>query len=191
MASENKSSTPTDLQSLFADKSIRVQGSIQAPLFRASDLAAKLKDKNYIRALNQYEPDLIERCDEKNEKGRKVAVIYLTECGAYQYLLQSKSKQAESFQRSIYKMIQAERRRIVDETQLMMRLVDASHQRDKEAWRIEREELKEKQSRLELEAFDRRWGPTEAEKAYMGIPNAVASPFDDLEDDWGPPEDYE
>ena len=141
MEPEAKTHAPRDLQSLFADKSIQVRGSIQTPLFRASDLAARLRDKNYLRALNQYEPDLIERCEEKNEKGRKATVIYLTECGAYQYLLQSKSKQAESFQRSIYRMIQAERRRVVDEAQLAMRLAEESYSRDKEAWRGEREEL--------------------------------------------------
>jgi len=185
MEPEKKSPIFTDLQSLFADKSIHVRGTIQLPLFRAADLAAKLSDKNFMRALNKYDADLIERLDEKNEKGRTVKVVYLTELGAYQYLLQTKSVQAKTFQRSIYAIIQGERRRVVDEVQLAMRLAEANHLREKEAWRVEREEMREERRKLELQAFDRRWGPTDAEKAMMGIP------VEDLLDDWGPPEDYE
>lgn len=185
MEPESKEIAPTNLQTLFADESIRVCGTLQVPLFRASDLAAKLNDKNYMRALNKYEPDLVVRLYEENEKGRSVKIIYLTECGAYQYLLQSKSERAKLFQRSIYKIIQNERVRVVDEAQLAMRLAETAYQRDREAWRVEREELRERQLDLELKAFDRRWGPTEAEKEYMGLP-----PIPDP-DDWDPLCDYE
>jgi len=187
---QQKAGAPRSLVELFGDRRIRIRGTVEELLFNAADVARQIGDASHqARAVRGYDASYARRVEEKDPEGRERAVQYLTEQGVYRYLTQSRRKEAEAFQKYIYGVIEAERRRVVDAAELRARLAEgraeaeaASHARTRAAWALERAELKKA---LELERFEKRWGPTEAERAYMG----AAEP--DEGSDWGPPSDYE
>ena len=153
----------------------------------AADVARRIGDaKHYLRAVGGYGPRHAQRIEEKDPEGRAREVLYLTERGVYKYLMQTRRREAEAFQEYIYEVVEAERQRVVDAARLRARLAEAElaeerarHERTKVAWVLERAE----QRREELRAFEKRWGPSAEERAYMGLPGGD-------EDDWESREDY-
>jgi prophage antirepressor-like protein len=87
-----------DLNHLFEEKTIRIAGTATSPLFVAADLAAAIKDKNYLRALERYGSRHKRVLELPNRQGELRDFIMLTEVGAYKYLLGSKRPKAEPFQ---------------------------------------------------------------------------------------------
>jgi prophage antirepressor-like protein len=129
----------TPLVALFLEHNIRVLGTAEEPLFCVADVAAHIADTNPGRTLKNYAPDIYVRwelaCD---PRGAQQRTRFLTEAGAYKYLLQSRSPLAEPFQLFVYGLLKAERKRTVDSIQLSLKIAEtkyAESQRAKAALR--------------------------------------------------------
>lgn len=112
----------TPLVALFQEKSIRILGTVDDPLFCATDVAAHIRDKHFERALVKFPERFFcwrPACD---SIGRPQKTKFFTEAGLYKYLLQSKQKGAEPFQLFTYDLLTAERKRTVDSVKLALKL---------------------------------------------------------------------
>jgi prophage antirepressor-like protein len=117
----------TPLIAIFQEKSIRILGTVEDPLFSAADVAAHISDSaNYARVVNKYTPgEYTQRHDTIDANGRTRLTCFLTEAGLYKYLLQAKGEKAENFQRFVYKLLKEERKRTVDAIQLELKITQS------------------------------------------------------------------
>jgi len=109
------------LVEIFLGKDIRVIGTVKKPLFCAADVAKYIGDKRYQQAIKNYEdaatPETgpyVLKMDFKTKSGAMVKMLFLTENGVYRYLLRSDFPKATEFQAYVYRVLQAERDRVVD-----------------------------------------------------------------------------
>jgi prophage antirepressor-like protein len=109
-----ESAKNSQLVRLFLDSKIRVQGSVNEPLFCAADVAQHIGDTHVRRIVKDYGKKHRQMAAAADSTGRTQPTIFLTEKGLYRYLLQSRRKEAEAFQDLAYDLLAAERRRIVD-----------------------------------------------------------------------------
>lgn len=113
--------TPIDIDTLtqyFKDKDVKIRGTITEPLFRAIDIAKKIKDgDNYTRTVSL---EYIVKIKEGNKD-----VNYITEYGLYEYLLKSTKDEAIVFQKVVYNILVQVRRQIVSVGELHARLLDS------------------------------------------------------------------
>jgi hypothetical protein len=114
---------------IFWDKHIRILGTVKDPLFCAKDIATHIGDAHYVRTLRSYKTDAtaatgdyictIAACD---GRGLSRNTLYLTENGLYRYLLRSDLPKAIEFQSYVYKLLKAERERIIDRAILALKI---------------------------------------------------------------------
>ena len=109
---------------IFEAKEIRILGTVDEPLFCATDVAAHIDDSHdYVRTVSKYTLGEYTQKIEGGSTGRgRPAVWFLTEAGLYKYLMQSKKEKAEEFQRFVYKLLKEERKRTVDAIQLALKI---------------------------------------------------------------------
>jgi len=117
------------LVEIFFHKDIRVVGTVKDPLFCASDVAGYLGDTHYITKLKEYVTaestdgeTYIQTRAMKDKMGRSKKMLLLTENGLYRYLLRSNAPKAVEFQSYTYKVLKAERDRVVDAAQLAVKI---------------------------------------------------------------------
>jgi prophage antirepressor-like protein len=134
------------LVAIFRSDGIRILGSVKRPGFCAKDIADHIGDTSYLRALKNYESAATEETGiyvytvpSYDTAGRPRDMVYLTEKGLYRYLLRSDLPKAMKFQSYVYDVLQAERERVVDSTELALKIE-----------RTRGAELQEKLNRSEL-----------------------------------------
>ncbi len=112
----------TPLVALFQAKGIRILGTVDEPIFCATDVAKHIEDTNSERVFEDM-PEYY-ACWETlpNTLGIARKTRFLTEIGLYRYLLQSRKKLAEPFQKFTYDLLTAERKRTVDEVKLALKI---------------------------------------------------------------------
>ncbi len=165
----------TPLVAIFQEKSIRILGTVEDPLFSAADVAAHIDDANYARKIAKYVPGEYMQLMLAVDAGgvRKRPMQYLTEYGLYKYLTQAKGPKAEDFQRFVYYLLKEERKRTVDSIQLALRIAKTQLEES----RREQEFLKREQSGL-LTAVNTARGTvaklTRANKTLQNAKNAAA-----------------
>jgi prophage antirepressor-like protein len=149
------------LTEILLNEGIKVRRVAGELLFCVTDVAAHIKDTNYVRAVKAFTetPDdigdvLIQRIDYEDTQGRRRPMMFFTEIGLYEYLLQSRREEAKKFRRYVCRLVIAERKRVVDAA-----LLDAKLARD--ALALEREEnaiklaiVKGFQFRLDVTTFE-------------------------------------
>jgi len=110
------------LAQLFAEQKIRFSGDADAPLLCAIDVANFIEDNNYNRIIKSYEKPkyLVYRLVSGVKQSARV--MFLTECGVYKYLLQSKRPKAEEFQEFVFHTLAKERKRVVDDQKLSAKI---------------------------------------------------------------------
>lgn len=124
----SKALAPTQINPLvaiFLAKGIRILGTVDEPLFCASDVAAHIEDANATQAFRKdmaMSDIYVQSGILHNTKGEARRALFLTESGLYRYLLRSKKKLAEPFQLYTYDILTTERKRVVDETLLALKI---------------------------------------------------------------------
>lgn len=113
----------TPLVALFETRGIRLDGTVSEPCLRAADLAKYIKDNNGDRIFREQTPEVYIRwINLPDAQGQLRATRFLTEAGAYRYLLRSTLPGAEAFQVFTYDLLKAERKRTVDNIQLALKI---------------------------------------------------------------------
>jgi len=108
--------TRTPLIAIFEEKSIRILGTVEDPLFSAADVAAHIGNSHdYTRVVSKYASgEYIQKIEGGPiKKGERATAWYLTEAGLYKYLLRAKGEKAEEFQRYVYKLLKGLRAQCV------------------------------------------------------------------------------
>lgn len=120
---------PNPLVVVFWDKHIRILGTVDDPLFCAKDIARHIGDAHYVRTLKGYKAGATEETGEYlctittlDAMGRPQNTLFLTENGLYRYLLRSDLPEAIKFQVYVYKLLKAERKRIIDSALLALKI---------------------------------------------------------------------
>lgn len=116
------------LVALFAAKSINVLGTVAEPLFRAIDVAQYVHDEHYNRVIRKYGPKLKIKIRQQSAV-TQVTVVYLTELGLYQYLLQSRRPAVKAFQEFVYDALVAVRKSVIDAAQLEAKIAHSRRMR--------------------------------------------------------------
>jgi prophage antirepressor-like protein len=149
MATEQ--ATPrTALVTLFAEKKIRIRGTVADPLICGVDLASYIGDANYGRTFKVYTDALyVQRLPTKDAQGQLRQMLYLTEAGAYKYLLQSRLAKAEPFQLYVYSLLKDARQAEVDIAELKAKIA----QTEAEALRTETNEERARATAAEARAL--------------------------------------
>jgi prophage antirepressor-like protein len=123
MTTEQATGPQTALASLFAEKKIRIRDTVADPLICGVDLASYIGDANYGRTFKAYTDAMhIQHLPTADAQGRQREMLYLTEAGAYKYLLQSRLAKAEPFQLYVYSLLKDARQAEVDVTQLKAKI---------------------------------------------------------------------
>lgn len=121
--STTTSSPVTPLVAVFFAHGIRIKGTVDEPLFVATDVAKHIEDINNSRVFRKKMTECyIQMGTACNARGQRRQVHLLTEAGLYRYLLQSKKKLAEEFQLFTYNLLTAERKRTVDDARLALKI---------------------------------------------------------------------
>ncbi|HVE12201.1 MAG TPA: Bro-N domain-containing protein [Elusimicrobiota bacterium] len=117
-----------------------MKGTVLQPLFCAADVATHIGDQNIRRATKDYDEKYRLWAQMEDAVGHKQRAAFLTEKGMYRYLLQSHRKEAAAFQETVYDLLAAERRRVVDAAQLEAKIArDAAAALGREAAALGRE----------------------------------------------------
>jgi len=118
------------LVDIFLGKEIRVIGTVNDPLFCASDVAKYIGDPNHSQSLKKYAEAAtaetgayIHKVVIPDRTGLEKKMLYLTENGLYRYLLRSNKDKAVEFQVYVYRILKSERERVVDAVQLAMKIL--------------------------------------------------------------------
>jgi prophage antirepressor-like protein len=124
VSADTKATNPlTPLIALFEAILIRIMGTVDDPLFCASDVATYIGDAhNYIRAISKFTAEFTLKVETITARGQARPTLFLTEAGVYKYLLQAKGEKAEEFQHFVYKLLKEERKRTVDSIQLALKI---------------------------------------------------------------------
>lgn len=150
----------TPLVAIFEEKSIRILGTVEDPLFSVADVAAYIDDThNCARVICKYAiGEYKQRVNDGPALGGRPSLWYLTEAGLYKYLLQAKGEKAEEFQRFVYKLLKGERKRTVDSLRLAIKIGQAKlsevRQNEEKLYRVanrmreENTDLKKKNKKL-------------------------------------------
>jgi len=116
----------TPLITLFKARNIRIMGTVEFPVFVATDVAKYIDDAHNSNIFHKTMPEKFliwgEAC---TGKGIMRKVRFLNEHGLYKYLLQSKKKLAESFQLFTYNLLVVERKRTVNAKRLALKIEKA------------------------------------------------------------------
>jgi len=113
----------TPLVELFQAKDIRIIGTVEDPLFYVNDVAKHIEDENVARILHEEQPKTYVQWDVlHNAKGEARKSLFFTEMGLYRYLLNSQKALARPFQIFTYNLLCKERKQIIDETDLAIRI---------------------------------------------------------------------
>jgi len=115
----------TPLIEIFEHRDIRIIGTIDEPLFYASDVAEYINDDNcdrYFRDPSQAKYIRWEAL--RDAQGQPQKTRFLTEFGMYRYLLQSGLPKAEPFQEFTYELLSTERRKTVDSVELALKIAN-------------------------------------------------------------------
>lgn len=89
-------------KSTFLDKEIDVWGSVQQPLFRASDVADWLHNTNVSNMVKKVDEDEVTKFNLGSRQGE---TLFLTENGLYEILMLSRKKEARQFKKGVKKIL--------------------------------------------------------------------------------------
>lgn len=167
----------TPLVAMFRERGIRIFGTVEDPLFSALDVATHIGDAvNYIKIVNKYTPgEYTQKIEATNARGEKRLTLFLTEPGLYKYLLQAKGPIAEEFQRFVYGVLKAERKRTVNEVWLALRI---SQSKNEDLLRM-KASLERNEQRLYKAANDAREKSAELAKENAALRKAKNAAADD------------
>ncbi len=108
----------------FTDINIRIKGTVDAPLFVATDVATYINDKNLHRSIKTYHTKYAVKQYHVDISSQTDGVHLFTEKGLYRYLLRSNMPKAEEFQEYVFDVLVNIRRQIVDDAQLEAKIAN-------------------------------------------------------------------
>lgn len=83
----------------FSGHNLRVAGTADRPLFRASDVCQMIGVANVTDACNRLDQDEIENFDSIDVQGKTRPIVHVTESGLYGLVLGSRKPEAKRFRR--------------------------------------------------------------------------------------------
>ena len=89
-------------KSTFLGKEIDVWGSVEQPLFRASDVADWLHNTNVSNMVKKVDEDEVTKFNLGSRQGE---TLFLTENGLYEILMLSRKKEARQFKKGVKKIL--------------------------------------------------------------------------------------
>lgn len=116
--------TTSPLVAIFREKSIRIVGTVNDPLFCAADVAAHVGDiEHYSRRIKTFiAGEHFTSHEMTDSRGHCRKMMFLTEFGLYKYLIQARGAIADEFQRFVFNLLRDERKRTVDSLQLALKI---------------------------------------------------------------------
>lgn len=115
-----------DLKFIFENDSVRIAGTVEDPLFVASDVAKEIGDDNYRR----YIADTPHKSDVSVYRGidgtgrREQEMYVFTEIGLYRYLARSNLPRAVKFQEEVFNIVKGMRKKIIDNSKLREKIAN-------------------------------------------------------------------
>jgi prophage antirepressor-like protein len=83
----------------YGDRMVRTTGTIEAPLFRASDVCACVGVGNVTDACARLDEDEFDSIEVVDSAGKRQEALFVTEAGLYSLVLGSRKPEAKSFKR--------------------------------------------------------------------------------------------
>lgn len=95
----------------FSGQTLRVAGTAERPLFRASDVCQMIGVANVTDACNRLDQDEIENFDSIDVQGKTRPIVHVTESGLYGLILGGRKAEAKAFRRWVTEVVLPEIRK--------------------------------------------------------------------------------